>query len=234
MQQIKVYRRTRICLLLKLRPLGVSGKRTPIPANGSLFRLVRSCVVRIPTPALVLPALVLPALVLPAVAPPAVAPPAVAPPAVALPAETRAVAAQVVEIPLPVAEQAFLLAPVPTQMASSCVARATSLAVVAPMKATPLPGDLSLRVEDPLALALGPLGPAPGGRVAAVAVAVAVAAVAAVVLAVAVVGEVPIADPLAAAAVSSLAAVAVAADLQQLLVCLLFPAVRSSFLRRTI
>jgi hypothetical protein len=65
-------------------------------------------------------------------------------------------------------------------------------------------------------------------------VAVAVAAVAAVVLAVAVVGEVPIADPLAAAAVSSLAAVAVAADLQQLLVCLLFPAVRSSFLRRTI
>ena len=215
-----------------------SGKRTPIPANGSLFRLVRFCAVTIPT-------LVLPALVLPAVAPPAVAPPAVALPAVALPAETRAVAAQVVEIPLPVAEQAFSLAPVPTQMASSCVARATSLAVVAPMKATPLPGDLSLRVEDPLALALGPLGPAPGGLVAAVAVAavavavaavaVAVAAVAAgaVVLAVAVVGEVPIADPLAAAAVSSLAAVAVAADLQQLLVCLLFPGLRSFFLRRT-
>jgi hypothetical protein len=104
------------------------------------------------------------------------------------------------------------------------------------MKATPLPGDLSLRVEDPLVLALGPLGPAPGGLVAAAvaagAVVLAVAA-GAVVLAVAVVGEVPIADPLAAAAVSSLAAVAVAADLQQLLVCLLFPGLRSFFLRRT-
>ena len=219
-----------------------SGKRTPIPANGSLFRLVRSCVVKIPTPALVLPAAALPAVALPAVAraaAPAVALPAVALPAVALPAVARAAAARAVGIHPLVAGQVSSLVLVTT---TACVDRTTYSAVaVAPTKATPLPEDLSLREGDPLGPALGPLGLAPEGLVVAALVAVAavlaavlaVAAVLAAVLAVAAVGEVPTAGPLAAAAVSLLAAVAVAEDLQQLLVCLLSPGLRSSYPRRT-